>query len=170
VAARVAAMLAAQPEAAEAAGLRPVWLTLQALSAQDAAPVESADTLHNSSAAAPAYAMAAAMCSGSLPCDSMHSAGRSIEAGGCMLPGGIPNGSSAAHWRPEAAAGTRSRSTGSSCAASREHCSGGGSESSESGESKHVNTPGAVLLRSIPRIGSSGSDGSLWGDSSADDR
>jgi hypothetical protein len=173
VAARVAAMLAAEPEAAEAAGLRPVWLTLQALSAQDAAAVGGAHAPDITTAAALDSATATGRCLSALQHDSMHSVGTLGEAGlGCLTSGsGDPGTAEPAFWQQEAAAGARSSSS-STCSSwavspvrcSSHSCSSGGGHDADAFE--QLNSMDAVLRHGIPR---SGSDGSLWEDSSAED-
>ena len=160
-------MLAAEPEAAEAAGLRPVWLTLQALSAQDAAAVGPAHAPGSSSAAALGSAFAAGTCLTALQHDSVHSVGTLAGASiACMTSGGGgPDEVEPAIWRQDTAAGGRSSSSSSSstCSSWAElpmRCSSRSSTGSHAGDAlEQLSTMGAVLRHSIPR---SGSDGSLW--------
>jgi hypothetical protein len=165
-------MLAAQPEAAESAGLRPVWLTLQALLAQDAAAVGGVHAPDISSAAALDSADATATSVTALQHDSMHSVGTLGEAGlGCLTSGsGEPRTAEPAFWQQEAAAGARSSSssTCSSWAASPVRCSSRSRSSSGSHEGdafEQLNSLDAVLRHGIPR---SGSEGSLWEESSVE--
>lgn len=162
VAAHVAAMIAAEPAVAEAAGLRPIWLTLQALSAQDDA---SDGDLMLTGRTSPAW---------------VHAATAAAEAGMLQLnrPQGVDIPSSAAVMRqPMALAGSdtdgcspaispaEAAAVGASVAGSSQASPDGCSSRSESGCSdafedlKHMS---AVLQHSISRTGSSGSDGSLW--------
>ena len=171
VAARVAAMLAAQPEAAKAAGLRPVWLTLQALLAQDAAAVGGAHAPDITTAAAYDSATATGMCLSALQHDSMHSVGALVGPGfeGLTSGGWSPDTVETASWQPEATAGehSSSSSTCSSWAASPMRCSSHSSSGGHEGDAfEQLNSMDAVLRHGIPR---SGSDGSLWEDSSAED-
>ena len=171
VAARVAAMLAAEPEAAEAAGLRPVWLTLQALSAQDAAAVGPAHVPGISSAAALDSALAAGTCPTALQHDSVHSVGTLLAASiACMTSGGGgPDEVEPAFWQQDTAAGraSSSSSTCSSWAESPMRSISRSSSGSHAGDAlEQLSRMGAVLRHGIPR---SGSEGSLWEDSSAED-
>lgn len=171
VAARVAAMLAAEPEAAEAAGLRPVWLTLQALSAQDAAAVGGVHAPDSTTAAALDSATATGTCLSALQHDSMHSVGALVGAGleGLTSGGGSLDTVEPASWQPEATAGehSSSSSTCSSWAASPMRCSSHSSSGGHEGDAfEQLNSMDAVLRHGISR---SGSDGSLWEDSSAED-
>ena len=172
VATRVAALLAAEPQAAEAGGLRPVWLTLQALSAQDSALVVGDLAPGVTMAAASKSATTPATSVGELQHGSMQS-GRVIAAEdeGVTLDGGTSDSTESAPLQPEAAAGRETSSWGDSQLASplhRSDCSGSDSHASDAFE--HLRTMGAVLRHSISCTGSSGSDGSLWGDSSAEEK
>jgi hypothetical protein len=167
VATRVAALLAAEPEAAEAGGLRPVWLTLQALSAQDSVPLVGDVAPVNTTAAATESATAPAAATGELQHGSMQS-GMMIAAGDerMAIVCDRTNDISSVPLPPEAVAGRETSSWCNSQPASPLHCSSCSSSDSHDGDAfEQLKTMGAVLRHSISRTGSSGSDGSLWGDS-----
>lgn len=173
MAARVAAMIAAQPEAAEAAGMRPIWLTLQALSAQDEATDDEAaevSGLQQRLTLAGGAAAAGAEIAGSSQHERWHSGDLSAEETRALHPaapaGYASDGGASAESRPEAAGGDRGGGGGAKAGkVSPDHCSSRSDSGSDAFEDLKLMS--AVLRHSISRTGSSSgsSSGSLWADS-----